>query len=97
MAAAHSIGFDLGGTKTAAARIEHGIVLERLEAPTDGAADPAAQLDRTAELLERLGHHPRAPLSHLPIARGARCRSTRARYSTTPDATLVLDSRPRDS
>ncbi len=53
---------DLGGTKTAAARIEHGVVVERLVAPTDGSADPEAQIAVIRTLLNRLGHSQGAPL-----------------------------------
>lgn len=53
---------DLGGTKTAAARIENGVVVDRRLAPTDGAADPAAQIAGIAVLLKQLGHQRDAPL-----------------------------------
>ena len=47
---------DLGGTKTAAARIEAGKVVARLQEPTDGGGGWEAQLDTLAGLLARLGH-----------------------------------------
>lgn len=47
---------DLGGTKTAAARIEHGKITGRLQRPTDAAADLPAQLDALAVMLSELGH-----------------------------------------
>ncbi|MDO5528936.1 MAG: ROK family protein, partial [Paracoccus sp. (in: a-proteobacteria)] len=47
---------DLGGTKIAAARIEDGRVVERLQDKTDGAASWEAQLDVMAGLLDRLGY-----------------------------------------
>ncbi len=53
---------DLGGTKIAAARIEKGAVAERLLAPTDTNADPAAQIAAIRSLLDRLGHRWQAPL-----------------------------------
>ncbi|EPX78270.1 ROK family protein [Litoreibacter arenae] len=53
---------DLGGTKTAVARIERGVVVERLLAPTDCAADPEAQIAAIRSLLGRLGHSNGAPL-----------------------------------
>jgi predicted NBD/HSP70 family sugar kinase len=53
---------DLGGTKTAVARIERGEVVERLLAPTDSAADPEAQIAAIRSLLELLGHSTGAPL-----------------------------------
>ncbi|MCB2055551.1 MAG: ROK family protein [Geminicoccaceae bacterium] len=49
---------DLGGTKTAAARIEKGVVVDRREVATDGAADLAGQLDGMAALLRALDHRP---------------------------------------
>ncbi|MCK0150103.1 ROK family protein [Marivita sp. S6314] len=53
---------DLGGTKTAVARIEKGIVVDRRLSPTDGAADPAAQIAAIEALLKELGHTRGAPL-----------------------------------
>ncbi|MCK8462884.1 ROK family protein [Aliiroseovarius sp. S1339] len=53
---------DLGGTKIAAARIENGMVIDRLLAPTDSAADPEAQIAAIRALLDRLGHSEGAPL-----------------------------------
>ncbi|QDY70443.1 ROK family protein [Qingshengfaniella alkalisoli] len=46
---------DLGGTKTAAARIAAGRIEERLQTPTDGDASFWSQLDAMAALLDRLG------------------------------------------
>lgn len=46
---------DLGGTKTAVARVVAGRIDGRLQAPTDGAAGFAAQLDAMAGLLDQLG------------------------------------------
>lgn len=48
---------DLGGTKIAAARIERGVVAERVQRATDGAADLTAQLDTMNLLLSDLGFH----------------------------------------
>ena len=53
---------DLGGTKIAAARIERGVVVERLTVPTDAAAAPKAQIAAIRTLLEQLGHRNGAPL-----------------------------------
>ncbi|TYB87929.1 ROK family protein [Oceaniovalibus sp. ACAM 378] len=53
---------DLGGTKIAAARIEQGAIVERLQTQTDAAADPKAQIVVIRGLLERLGHTTGAPL-----------------------------------
>ncbi|TNF17941.1 MAG: ROK family protein [Rhodobacteraceae bacterium] len=53
---------DLGGTKTAVARLDKGEVVDRLVAPTDGAADPAAQVAVIRDLLGQLGHVAGAPL-----------------------------------
>ncbi len=53
---------DLGGTKIAAARIENGLVVERLVAPTDPAAGPEAQIAAIGSLLDSLGHTDGAPL-----------------------------------
>ncbi|EAR51324.1 N-acetylmannosamine kinase [Oceanicola granulosus HTCC2516] len=53
---------DLGGTKIAAARLEAGVVVERVQAPTDGAAGPEAQVAAIGALLARLGHTRGAPL-----------------------------------
>lgn len=47
---------DLGGTKTAAARIENGEVVQRLQQPTDADADWRAQLNTLAAMLAELGH-----------------------------------------
>ena len=47
---------DLGGTKTAAARIEDGKLVERLERPTDGTAGPLDQIAAMSDLLRTLGH-----------------------------------------
>lgn len=52
---------DLGGTKIAAARIEAGQIVARLQEATDGAAGTAAQADHIAALLARLGHSSGAP------------------------------------
>ena len=49
---------DLGGTKTAAARVAGGRVVERLQLPTDGAAGLDAQIEVMAGLLEQLGFRP---------------------------------------
>ncbi len=61
-AALNGFAVDFGGTKIAAARIRHGEVIERLQDPTDGAADPEAQIGAIRILLERLGHRAGAPL-----------------------------------
>lgn len=53
---------DLGGTKIAACRIARGQVEERLQTPTDGKAGPKAQIRAIADLLQKLGHTPGAPL-----------------------------------
>ena len=47
---------DLGGTKTAAARIVSGQIERRLQVPTDGRADFASQVDAMARLLDQLGY-----------------------------------------
>lgn len=49
---------DLGGTKTAAARILAGRIEDRLQAPTDGQAGFLAQIESMAALLDRLGYRP---------------------------------------
>lgn len=46
---------DLGGTKTAAARIDAGRIVDRLQSPTDGAGSFTAQIEAMAALLGRLG------------------------------------------
>lgn len=46
---------DLGGTKTAVARIVQGEVVDRRQAPTDGAADVAALFDAVGGMLADLG------------------------------------------
>jgi predicted NBD/HSP70 family sugar kinase len=53
---------DLGGTKTAAARIEGGKVVERRQQATDPGAGMEAQLDTLAELLAGLGFEAGAAL-----------------------------------
>lgn len=53
---------DLGGTKTAAARIENGAVAARLQRSTDPRAGMEAQLDTLAGLLAELDHRPDDPL-----------------------------------
>ena len=47
---------DLGGTKTAAARIENGRVIAREQVLTDGQAGLDHQIAEMAALLKRLGH-----------------------------------------
>lgn len=46
---------DLGGTKIAAARVEQGVVVGRVQRVTDGAADLPVQLDTMELLLAELG------------------------------------------
>ena len=46
---------DLGGTKTAAARIENGLVVARLQGPTDPGAGLLAQIEAMAAQLSDLG------------------------------------------
>ncbi|MDO5648485.1 ROK family protein [Paracoccus sp. (in: a-proteobacteria)] len=53
---------DLGGTKTAAARIDNGAVTERRQVPTDPNAGWQAQVDAMAGLLVELGHAQGDPL-----------------------------------
>lgn len=53
---------DLGGTKTAAARIEGGRVLRRLQEATEAGADVVSQLDSVAGMLDRLGYRNGEPL-----------------------------------
>ncbi|WP_281985576.1 ROK family protein [Thalassorhabdomicrobium marinisediminis] len=53
---------DLGGTKTAVARIEGGTVVQRLTVRTNGAAEPDAQIAAIGDLLVQLGHRRGAPL-----------------------------------
>lgn len=53
---------DLGGTKTAAARVVAGRIEDRQQAPTDGEAGFSAQLASMTALLDRLGYRPGAPL-----------------------------------
>lgn len=53
---------DLGGTKTAAARVAAGLIGDRLQAPTDGQAGFRAQIDSMAALLDRLGYRAGQPL-----------------------------------
>lgn len=61
-AAPTGFAVDLGGTKTAAARIEAGHIVARLQAPTDPAAGPEGQVQAMAALLERLGWRGDTPL-----------------------------------
>lgn len=53
---------DLGGTKTAAARIEDGQVVARLQKATDAGADLDAQVEVIADLLAELGYRHGEPL-----------------------------------
>ncbi|MDA8747808.1 putative N-acetylmannosamine-6-phosphate 2-epimerase [Litoreibacter sp.] len=53
---------DLGGTKTAAAYINAGKVVRRIERPTVGDAEPDAQVRLIAELLEELEYQTGDPL-----------------------------------
>ena len=53
---------DLGGTKTAAARIEDGRVVVRLQKATDGGAELDAQVRVIADLLAELGYAHGEPL-----------------------------------
>ncbi len=47
---------DVGGTKTAAARIAGGVVVNSREIPTNAAGDLDTQIDQIAVLLSELGH-----------------------------------------
>lgn len=47
---------DLGGTKTAVARIVEGRVEEHMQRPTRGEADPASHVDQIAKMLRSLGY-----------------------------------------
>ena len=47
---------DLGGTKTSAARIEAGKIVQQVQNSTDGAADPNSQIAHMSELLKQLGY-----------------------------------------
>lgn len=49
------IAVDIGGTKTAAARIVGGRVVEKTTQPTDGGADLPAYLDGIGEMIRQLG------------------------------------------
>lgn len=53
---------DLGGTKTAAARIVDGRVTDRRQQPTDPGAGWQAQVDALALMLADLGHRPGDPV-----------------------------------
>lgn len=53
---------DLGGTKTAAARIVNGEITARRQVATDGGAGLDTMLDAVAGLLDELGHDRGAPL-----------------------------------
>jgi N-acylmannosamine kinase len=60
--ALHGFAADIGGTKTAVARIEAGRIVARDIAPTDCSLDLAGQLDRLARLLGAVGYAAGAPL-----------------------------------
>lgn len=62
-AALSGFAVDLGGTKTAAARIEAGEIVARLQSPTQGAAPPEAHLDAMADLLAGLDWQQGRPLA----------------------------------
>jgi N-acylmannosamine kinase len=47
---------DIGGTKTAVARIEQGKIVEHLETPTDGDADLEGHLERFTQQLGQVGY-----------------------------------------
>jgi len=53
---------DLGGTKTAAALIKAGKVLQHIQHPTSGTAGPEAQVRRIADLLKDLDYQTGDPL-----------------------------------
>lgn len=53
---------DLGGTKTAVARIEDGLVVERLQQSTDAGADLDAQIAAIETMLGQIGFQYGAPL-----------------------------------
>lgn len=55
-AALSGFAVDLGGTKTAAARIVAGEIVARVQAPTDGQAPAEAQVSLMGNLLARLGY-----------------------------------------
>lgn len=53
---------DLGGTKTAAARIAEGRVIARLQRPTDAGAGMHAQVEAVTGMLDELGYRAGGPL-----------------------------------
>lgn len=64
---------DLGGTKTAASRIENSTIVDRVQEPTDGKAGLEDQISAMAGLLSRLGFEPGARLG---VAVAGRINST---------------------
>lgn len=52
----NGFSIDLGGTKTAAARIDRGQIVDRNMLPTDGDAAPGKQIGAMSELLGSLGY-----------------------------------------
>lgn len=90
---------DLGGTKTAAARIEDGRVTQRLQEATDAGAEVSAQIGSVAALLERLGYRYGAPLGVAVAGRvdvaGKWHAVNRATLSAIDDASLGDQLRAR--
>lgn len=59
----NGFAIDLGGTKTAVARIENGQIAGYCEERTDGAASPEAQISQIGDLLRGIGYEPGQPVA----------------------------------
>ena len=79
------IAVDLGGTKLAVARVEHGVVLDRREVPTSADRTPAAVIEQIVEQIGALP--PGVPATRLAVAATGRVhggRVTALNQSTMP-------------
>ncbi|RYE09723.1 MAG: ROK family protein [Hyphomicrobiales bacterium] len=85
---------DLGGTKTAAARIEDGRIVERLQQPTDAAGGFWAQLDVLNGMLTALGHRHGDPVG---VAVAGRIDTRGNWYAVNTDTLQSIQAAPLQS
>ncbi|EKF20504.1 ROK family protein [Nitratireductor pacificus] len=82
---------DLGGTKTAAARIVDGRVEDRVQTPTDRNASFDGQMESIAMLLRQLGYHGNGRLG---VAVAGRVDSDGCWQAVNPNTLTGIDGKP---
>jgi N-acetylmannosamine-6-phosphate 2-epimerase/N-acetylmannosamine kinase len=82
---------DLGGTKTAAAHIKAGQVIQHIQRPTHGGASPDDQVKLIADLLHDLGYHAGDPLG---VAVTGRVDAAGNWYAVNQDTLTKVNSVP---